>query len=216
MLCVLFVARTVMACQFQTVASTAPFVIGSLAIDYTQLSTLIGLYMLPGIFMALPGGMLGQRFGAKRLVLAGLLLMVAGGGLMSAGSSFFFFLVAIGQLISGVRAVLINVLLTKMVADWFADREIVTAMGALVASWPLGLLLFTALAAAQSWNAVMVAGAGMALVSFALVAAAYRNPPDAPAAASPARRFRLPAWRDFAWRRVTSDISRSRRIFSAR
>ena len=76
---VLFVARTVMACQFQTVASTAPFLIGSLAIDYTQLGTLIGFYRLPGIFMALPGGMLGQRFGAKRLVLAGLLLIAPQG-----------------------------------------------------------------------------------------------------------------------------------------
>ena len=81
---VLFFARTAMACQFQTVGSTAPFLIGSFAIDYTRLGTLIGLYMLPGIFFALPGGMLGQRFGAKRLVLAGLLLMAAGGALMGA------------------------------------------------------------------------------------------------------------------------------------
>jgi fucose permease len=79
-LCVLFVARTVMACQFQTVASTAPLLIGSFAIDYTQLGTLIRLYMLPGIFIVLPGGMLGQRFGAKWLVLAGLLLMAVGEG----------------------------------------------------------------------------------------------------------------------------------------
>jgi hypothetical protein len=51
-----------MACQFQTVASTAPFLIGSFAIDYAQLGVLIGLFRLPGIFTALSGGMLGQRF----------------------------------------------------------------------------------------------------------------------------------------------------------
>ena len=87
-LCVLFVARTVMGCQFQTVVSKALFLIGSFAIDDTQRGTLIGLCMLPCIFMALPGGMLEQRFGAKRLVLAGLLLMAAGGALMGVGSSF--------------------------------------------------------------------------------------------------------------------------------
>jgi hypothetical protein len=38
--------------------------------------------------------MLGQRFGAKRLVLAGLLLMAAGGTLIGASCSFL--LVAIG------------------------------------------------------------------------------------------------------------------------
>jgi MFS family permease len=77
-----------MACQLQTVASTAPFLVGSFAIDDAQLGVLIGLFRLPGIFTALPGGMLGQRFGAKRLVLAGLLLMAAGGALMGVGSSF--------------------------------------------------------------------------------------------------------------------------------
>ena len=46
------------------------------------LGLLIGLYMLPGIVIALPGGMLGQRFGAKRVVLVGLALMTIGGALM--------------------------------------------------------------------------------------------------------------------------------------
>ena len=56
--------------------------------------------MLAGIFMALPGGMLGRRFGAKRLVLAGLLLMAAGGAPMGAGCNFL--LVANGRPLSGV------------------------------------------------------------------------------------------------------------------
>jgi MFS family permease len=76
MLLVLFIARTAMAFQFQSVASTAPFLVDAFAIDFTRLGALIGLYMLPGIFIALPGGVLGQRFGAKNLVLAGLLLRV--------------------------------------------------------------------------------------------------------------------------------------------
>jgi predicted MFS family arabinose efflux permease len=190
-LAVLFVARTVMACQFQTVASTAPFLIDGLAIDYAKLGTLIGLYMLPGIFIALPGGVLGQRFGAKRVVLAGLLLMAAGGALMGWASSFL--LVAAGRLISGTGAVLINVLMTKMVADWFAKHELVTAMALLITSWPLGLalglMLFTPLALAASWSAVMNVAALLSLASFAMVALAYRDPPDL--AAAPAARLHL-------------------------
>jgi hypothetical protein len=58
----------------------------------------------------------------------------------------------LNRLISGMGAVLINVLMTKMVADWFAGREIVPAIRILVASWPLGLalglLLFTPTSAA--------------------------------------------------------------------
>jgi hypothetical protein len=45
--------------------------------------------------------------------------------------------------------------------------------------------LFTPLAAAQTWNAVMAAAAAMVLVSLVLVAATYRDPPDMPAAAGP-------------------------------
>ena len=184
MLLVLFIARTAMACQFQSVASTAPFLIDAFAIDFARIGALIGLYMLPGIFIALPGGIFGQRFGTKNLVLVGLLLMALGGALMGAGTSFQ--AVAVGRLVSGIGAVLINVLVTKMVADWFAGREVVTAMAVLVVSWPLGLalglLIFTPLAVSQSWNAVMYTAASMALASFLLVALTYRNPPWAPAA----------------------------------
>lgn len=175
-----------MAFQFQSVASTAPFLIDAFAIDFTRLGALIGLYMLPGIFIALPGGVLAQRFGARNLVLTGLLLMASGGFLMGGGTSFL--LIIAGRLISGGGAVLINVLMTKMVTDWFANREIVTAMAVLVVSWPLGialgLLLFTPLAASQSWNAVMYAAALLALASFFLVASTYRDPPGPPAASS--------------------------------
>ena len=178
MLLILFVARTTMACQFQSVASTAPVLVDALAIDFARLGTLIGLYMFPGIFVALPGGMLAQRFGAKNLVLVGLLLMTFGGVLMAASVSFL--PVVDGRLISGMGAVLVNVLVTKMVTDWFAGREIVTAMAILVVSWPLGLalglLLFTPLATSLSWSAVMYTTVLMSSVSFLLVALTYRNP----------------------------------------
>src|SRR6266571_3998653 len=177
MLLVLLVARTAMACQFQTVASLGPILVDALAIDFAWVGTLIGLYMLPGTIIALPGGMLGQRFGAKRVVLAGLALMALGGALMGAHS---LALVVGGRLISGIGAVFVNVLLTKMIADWFARREIVTAMGILVASWPLGLALglvsFAPIAGAYGWGAVMHAAAGLVLASLLLVAALYRDP----------------------------------------
>ena len=67
--------------------------------------------------------MLGQRFGAKRVVLAGLVLMAIGGALMGLGSSFA--MAAAGRIVSGTGAVLLTVLVSKMVTDWFAGREIV-------------------------------------------------------------------------------------------
>ena len=181
MLFVLFLARTAMAYQFQTVASDGPFLIEALGIGYAELGTLIGLYMLPGIVIALPGGMLGQRFGAKQMTLIGLGLMTLGGVLMSTDSVLFVFA---GRLVSGLGAVFVNVLMTKMVADWFAGREIVTAMAMFVSSWPagiaLGLISFPPLAAAYSWVAVMQVAAGVTMVCLVLVGLVYRDSPHAP------------------------------------
>ena len=53
-LAVLFLARTAMGFQFQSVAALSPFLVDSLGIDYTQLGLLIGLYLLPGIAIAYP------------------------------------------------------------------------------------------------------------------------------------------------------------------
>jgi predicted MFS family arabinose efflux permease len=183
---VLFLARTAMALQFQTVASAGPFLIDALAIDFAALGLLIGLYMLPGVVIALPGGMLGQRFGAKRVVLVGLVLMAIGGALMGLGSSFA--MAAAGRIVSGTGAVLLTVLISKMVTDWFAGREIVTAMSIVIVSWPfglaVGLMTYGALATASGWRAVMYVGVLAAIAAFALIALIYRDPPDIAGAAS--------------------------------
>src|SRR5262249_40607531 len=155
-LAVLLLARTAMALQFQTIGSLGPELVDGLGIDYALLGTLIGLYMLPGIFMAVPAGLFGQRFGAKSAALAGLALMVVGGLLSGASAPW---LIAAGRLIAGAGAVVLNVMLTKMVVDWFSGREIVTAMAILIATWPLGIGLSVTsavpLSAAYGWSSVM-------------------------------------------------------------
>ena len=75
----LFLVRTSMGFQFQSIASVSPFLIEDMAIGFTEIGTLIGLFMLPGAFIALPGGLLGRRFGDKRVCAFGLALMVLGG-----------------------------------------------------------------------------------------------------------------------------------------
>jgi MFS family permease len=46
-----------------------------------------------------------------------------------------------GRLLAGIGGVLLNVLMSKMVTDWFAGREIATAMAVFVNSWPIGIAL---------------------------------------------------------------------------
>jgi MFS family permease len=177
-LAVLFLARTVMGFQFQAVAALSSSLITDFSINYSQLGLLIGLYLFPGIVIAYPGGLLGRYFGDKRIAVLGLALMVAG-GLLTATAEYP--VVLAGRLISGVGAVLLNVLLTKMTTDWFVGREIGTAMGLLVSSWPIGIgIALVALPwfAVRTSTAVGFAStAAVAAVVMVLVAAVYRQPP---------------------------------------
>jgi predicted MFS family arabinose efflux permease len=184
-LAVLFVARTAVAFQFQSIGALSSVLVGALSTDYAGIGTLVGAYMLPGIAMALPGGLLGQRFGDKRVVMAGLALMALGSVATAAATSLLG--AAVGRVISGVGAVLLTVLLTKMVADWFTGREIASAMAILITSWPvgiaLGLVTFGPLAERVSWPGVILATGVAALVALLVVALGYRPAPTGPAGA---------------------------------
>jgi MFS family permease len=179
-LIVLFIVRTATGIQYQSVASVSPVLMADLEIDYTRLGVLIGLYQLPGVALALPSGLLARRFDDKRVVVVALGFMAAGGAIL--GFAYSYALAVAGRLLSGVGAVLLEVLLTKMVADWFVGREIVTAMAILVSSWPLGislgLIALGPLALAASWQVVMYALAVICLVGLLLVASVYRPPLD--------------------------------------
>jgi MFS family permease len=179
-LLVLFIARTAMGFQFQSIASVSPLLVRDLAIDLAMFGTLIGSWMLPGVLMAIPGGMLGARFGDKRVALFGLVLMVAGSALTASSNDYSAALV--GRIVSGTGAVLLTVLLTKMVADWFGPRELATAMGFLVVSWPAGvglaLVVLGPLAAATSWSIALHVSTAACAVAFILVALFYRAPPN--------------------------------------
>jgi MFS family permease len=185
-LALVFLTRTSMGFQFQSVASVAPLMVADLGLSYAQLGTLIGLYMLPGAFFALPGGLIGRRLGDRRVVVGGLALMVAG-GVLTASAGGFATAIA-GRLLSGAGAVLMNILLAKMVADWFAGKELSTAMAVMLTSWPVGLGLGVAtlggIAAGTSWRtAIMVTALAAALGLLLMLL--YRNPPGI--AGGPAR-----------------------------
>ncbi len=178
MLAVLTTARLVMGFQIQSIGSTAPFLVEDLGIDYTSVGLLIGLYLAPGVVLAFPAGLLGRRFGDQRVVVIGLLLMFLGG--LLAGVADNYEVVVAGRFLSGIGAVLLSVLLTKMVTDWFAERELVLAIAILLNSWPIGiglaLVTLGPLAEASSWSVAFYATAAAAVIGLLLMVTLYRSP----------------------------------------
>jgi len=179
-LIVLTMTRASMGFQFQAPASVSPLLIEGLAISHAEIGFLIGLYMLPGIALAFPGGLLGRRFGDKRIVAVGLVLMTAGGALVGLADSYAA-LVA-GRLVSGIGAVLLNVLMTKMITDWFAGREIVLAMAVFMNAFPIGiglaLLSLGWLAESAGWPAAFLATSAAAFSCLLLLVLGYRPHPN--------------------------------------
>lgn len=177
-LALLFGIRVTMALQFQAIAALSPFVMETFHVGIADIGLLIGLYLSPGVFLALPGGAIGKRFGEKSVVLAGLILMSAGGLIVALGSTWEMQL--IGRILAGIGGVLLNVLMTKMVTDWFSGREIATAMGIFVNSWPVGialaLLILPGLADTVGLNMALLLVAVLPLCGFALLATAYEAP----------------------------------------
>jgi MFS family permease len=175
-----------MSFQFQSVASVAPLLGSEFGIGLADIGLLIGLYFTPGIALALPGGAIGQRFGDNKTVLGALLLMLAGSVAMALSSSWSVQIA--GRLVAGAGGVMLNVQMTKMVTDWFAGREIATAMAIFVNSWPAGiamsLLTLPAIGTAYGVSAVYLAVAALIGCGMVLLGALYRPPPESSATAA--------------------------------
>ena len=178
-LAVLTFARTAMGFQFQSVGAVSPLLVERLHISNADLGWLIGLFSLPGIVVALPGGLLGDRFGDRRVVLMGLSLMTVGSAVMGVAEGYS--AVVVGRVISAAGAIVLNVLLTKMLADWFTGGEIVWAMAIMMNAWPvgIGIALFTLPSIAAKWGlpGAFHVAAGAAAVGALGIVCLYNSPP---------------------------------------
>src|SRR6202012_4212976 len=123
--------------------------------------------------------------GDKRVVLFGLALMTAGGLAMALAPTLEWQAwggQVAGRIVAGIGGVLLNVLMSKMVTDWFAGREIATAMAIFVNSWPAGIALclfvLPALAAAKGIAAGLFLSVAFCALGFLLLAIFYRSPPN--------------------------------------
>ncbi|EJN10452.1 arabinose efflux permease family protein [Bradyrhizobium sp. YR681] len=184
-LAILFVVRLTIAFQFQSVAAVAPLLQQSFGVGLADIGILIGLYFTPGVVLALPGGAIGRTLGDKPTTIVALLLMTAG-SLVMAMTDIWGWQMA-GRLTSGAGGVLLTVQLTKMGTDWFAGKEIATAMAIFVNSWPAGvaisLLVLPAIGTAYGAGAVFLSAGALTAIGIGLILF-YQPPPGATAGAA--------------------------------
>ena len=160
-LAVLFAARAATGFQFQSIGSSTNLLITDLGIGYSEVGMLLGAYLLPGVVVAFPAGLLGSSGREKTLGIVGLVLMAVSGLALSYSGDLALALVA--RVVGGVGATIVILIATKMVADWFESSEIVLAMSLLQMSWPFGAMIAlpvqTYIGQAFGLSAVMASGA---------------------------------------------------------
>lgn len=187
LLAVLFAARAAMAFQFQSAAALSPYLAERHGADLGAIGLLIGLYLAPGLVAAYPGGRIGRRFGERQVVLFGLVLMAAGGIVAALPAGWGMQLGA--RVLAGAGGVLLNILMSKMVADAFAGGRLATAMGIFVNSWPVGialaLLVLPPVAEGAGLGAALWLVAGLVVAGLIVFALGTRPRAEGPAAAAP-------------------------------
>lgn len=177
-LAILFVVRLTIAFQFQSVATVAPLLEKTFSVGLADIGILIGLYFTPGVVLALPGGAIGRALGDKPTTIAALLLMTAGSLVMATTDIWGLQMAA--HLRRRRRAA--HGAARQEGTDWFAGKEIATAMAIFVNSWPAGvamsLLVLPAIGTACGAAAVFAATGALSATGVALIML-YQPPPGA-------------------------------------
>lgn len=178
----LFLARIGLGFQFQTVPSVGDDLVVAFGLDYTGIGFLIGLFMAPGLVLALPAGYWGRFVSDRIMVFFGLIALAVGGLVSSFAAQSWG--IGLGRVFAGAGFLFTTLYFTKMIADWFEGREIATAMSILVMSWPFGIAMGQVghawLAQAFGWAVPFQVASIYCLIAAIGVLVFYRPPHDLP------------------------------------
>lgn len=199
-LVLLFLARVGLGFQFQTVASVGDDLIVAFGLDYAGIGLLIGLFMAPGLVLAMPAGYWGRFISDRIMGVSGLCALALGGAVSSQAEASWN--IGLGRVLAGAGFLFTTLYFTKMVADWFEGREIATAMSILVMSWPFGIAMgqigHAWLAQTYGWQVSFLAASIYCLIAALGVFLFYRPPNDLP----PATGGSSAAFTDQEWRLI--------------
>ena len=150
----IYIFMLVFAMIFQGLPPVFGFVISSLGISHAQAGALMSFFGLPGIFISIPGGILSDIYGSRRVGIASLVVALAGSLMVGFGNNFA--ILVIGRIISGIGALTIAIVAPQVLSKIFDKKDMGIAMGVFNTAMPLGTILtlntFGLLAAATNWR----------------------------------------------------------------
>jgi MFS family permease len=173
----MFLIGLTLPLQFQAVPALAVFLTAEAQLSYTDIGVLTGLFMLPGTFLAAPIGVIAATIGDRLTLIIGLAVM--GGATFAFAMTDSYGVMFASRLLAGAGAVAISVLMPKVITDWFAGKEIATAMAIIASSFGFGVGIAMAslplIAGPTSWQMAMVLNVVPIGLAIALLLLIYRD-----------------------------------------
>jgi MFS family permease len=137
----------------------------------TQIGTLNAIYSLPNVFLVVIGGVLVDRFTARRMVVATTAICLVGAAVTAVGARFP--VMAVGRLLFGIGSETLVVAVLVALAQWFSGRYLALLMAMNLSLARLGSYLadqsptFAGDLYARGWQPPLWLAFGFAGVSFA-------------------------------------------------
>jgi predicted MFS family arabinose efflux permease len=176
---VVFLASTAAPLNQFKVPPLIPVLMEAFHLSLSQAGTLMSVFAITGLILALPAGFILQKLGPKvaGLIAVGCLVIGSAWGALAESAG----VLLSSRVVEGVGMGLIAVVAPASIALWFPRERQGAAMGIWGAWVPVGNVLMyslaPALATAAGWQAVWWTGAGFALVAFILYGLFMRLPP---------------------------------------
>ena len=165
------------ALNLQMVPPLVPRLVSEMGLTHTGVGVLMGLFTLPGIFLAIPGGRVADALGPRGVALWSLALLSVGAFLMLPPHPGFLYA---GRLCAGIGGAVLVVVAPQIIARTFAGPELGIAMGVFNTAVPLGTILaFNLLglfAGRFGIPVVLMAAASWAFLCLVAFALTYADP----------------------------------------
>jgi len=135
-----------------------PEILKSLGLDYTQIGLVWGFLPLGGIIVALPGGLLGDKYGIKRVLIIAAILCGITGALRGVSGNFA--VLATTTFIFGAVVAVIPINVHKLANTWVPKERVGLANGILSMGMAIGFVIGTLISAKWlspalgGWNGV--------------------------------------------------------------
>jgi MFS family permease len=138
-----WLSMLVYAFTMQCLPPILTLLIDALKLTHAEAGSLMSLFALPAILLAILAGRLTDRLGPFKTGVVSLIFVIIGTFIFAVSGSFLY--AGLGRVVAGVGAVTISIVAAQMLSQWFRGSEIGTAMGIYNTAMPAGTIIsFTA------------------------------------------------------------------------